>query len=484
MAEGEDKSSKKHEASAHKKKEAKKKGNVSKSQDVGIAVGLIAGFGAMIAMKKYFMSHFLDTFAYCERAIREVQQLPDDRIGPYCGHLLMFVLEQVAFLSLPVLVSVMVFNVIAQYAMVGIVFTGEQLKPKIEKINPMKGIKRWFSIKSLVELGKSLAKVVVTFALGWMVWKAAFHTIADSVFLAPEDLIGTAGKIVSTMFYRVALLYAIIAMIDFMFQKWQWKRDLKMSDKEMKDEYKQQEGDPYMKGKRRQMAYQIAMNSSAEHVPQADAVVINPTELAIALKYDPEVSPVPWVIAKGDLRLADEIRESALKHGVPVVRNKPLARALFELCEIGDVVPADLFRPIAEVLAYVFALQESGPEAAAVAAHEAGTAAAAAAAASPSTAAPGAIHELGHVAVPELPAAGAVAQSATAAGWSAAPPAPAAAAAASASARRGVTSVQPVGAVGAVQGAYRSPYATQATGEGQLPPAHAWRSDVTSGDAR
>jgi type III secretion system FlhB-like substrate exporter len=166
------------------------------------------------------------------------------------------------------------------------------------------------------------------------------------------------ASIIKKLFIYIIILYVVIALVDFGFQKKNFETEHKMTDKEVKDEYKNSEGDPYQKGKRRQMAQQIAMQTAQESVPQGDVVVINPTELAICLKYDPEVSPVPWVIAKGEVHDADAIRAAARAGNVPVVRNKPLARALYELCEIGDIVPEELYRPVAEILAYVFQLKE------------------------------------------------------------------------------------------------------------------------------
>ena len=397
---------KKHDATPTKLKDAKKKGNVSKSQDVGTAVGLVSGFGAMIAMKGFFLARFDQTFKYCFEQLQHTDKID-------VTHLLMFILQQVAMLSMPVLVAVLVAGVVAQYGMVGVIFTGEQLKPKIEKINPMKGIKRWFSMKSLVELAKSLVKVLVMFLVGAMVWKNAFDIIAGSVMLDPIGLMALGGKLIASLFYKVIGLFVVLAAVDYMFQKKQWKKDLKMSDKEIKDEYKNQEGDPYQKAKRRQMAQQIAMQSSTEFVPQADAIIINPTEIAVALKFDQDLSPVPFVLAKGDKRLADDIRQAAREAGVPIIRNKPLARALFELCEIGDIVPADLYKPVAEVLAYVFALRgDNGTDAAAAASQVAAANAAA------STSGEALVHEPEIAPVPDnlVPT-----DTVTAAGWAPAP---------------------------------------------------------------
>lgn len=357
MAGGEDKASKKHPASAKKKKDAKKKGNVSKSQDVGMAVGLLTGFAVITALGPQLRRGIEETMVYCFSQIKETDQIDIAGMG-------LFVMKQLAIMTLPILLAVALAGFLAQLGMVGFILTGEQIKPKLEKINPLKGIKKWFAIKSLVELGKSIAKIIVVFYVGWLVWKSALQDISLSVFQSASELLATGGAILSALFWKVIILYVVIATVDYAFQRYQWAKDLKMSDKEVRDEYKNQEGDPYQKAKRRQVAQQMSMEAAnSNQTPQADAVVINPTELAIALKYDPELSPVPYVLAKGEQRKADEIRESARNAGIPVVRNKPLARALFEACEIGDAVPADLFKPVAEVLAYVFSLSDQSTNA-------------------------------------------------------------------------------------------------------------------------
>lgn len=364
----EDKSSKKHPATPHKKKEARKKGNVAKSQDVGVAVGLVAGFGVVALMHDFYLKNFYISMTYCVEQIRYIPGWKPEEIPGEVGMLCLFVLKQVALLSLPVLFSVMIVAVVAQLAQVGIIVTGEQIKPKLSKINPLKGIKKWFAVKSLVELVKSLMKIAVAMGIGALVLWGEVETIVNAVNVSP-DVVGmkalmdvTAG-IISEMVWKIVILLVVIAVLDMLFQRYQWAKDLKMSDKEIKDEYKQSEGDPYQKARRRQIHQQMMSEGSSEHVPTSDVVVINPTDFAVALKYDTNLSPVPFVIAKGEARHADKLREIAKKSGVPIVRNKPLARALHELCEIGDIVPAELYKPVAEVLAYVFALKENTAEA-------------------------------------------------------------------------------------------------------------------------
>jgi flagellar biosynthetic protein FlhB len=283
------------------------------------------------------------------------------------GAMILFAMKQVGMLSMPVLAAVLVMAVLSNLAQTGLIFTGEQLKPNINKLNPMKKFKQWFSIKSMQDLAKNLAKILAAFIVGALAWKAAIPKIIESVVSTPEQLIATAGSIVSGMFWKILILYIVVAAADYFFQRKNFTTEHKMTDKEVRDEYKNTEGDPYQKAKRRQMAQEIAMNQSQEQAQYSDVVVINPTELAIGIKYDPDVSPVPYVVAMGATRVADDIRYAAREHNIPVVRNKPLARALFEMCQIGDIVPEDLYKPVAEVLAYVFALKEQGSDAKAAA---------------------------------------------------------------------------------------------------------------------
>ncbi|MCW2962306.1 MAG: flhB [Thermoleophilia bacterium] len=352
---GEDKHSKKHPASAKKKQDLKKKGTVAKSQDVPMALGLIAAFGAILTTKTMFMERMNSIMKRNFSSIKDIGT-PE---GIDITQLLMDTLMDIAILSAPVLFAVVVVAVIANVAQTGLILTGEQLKPDLKKLNPMSKLKQWFSIKSAQELAKSLAKILVASFLGYTVFMSSIDDIAGAVTIDdPLALMMLAAGIIKKLFIYIIILYVVVAAVDFGFQKKNFSTEHKMTDKEVKDEYKNSEGDPYQKGKRRQMAQQIAMSGAQDHVPQSDVVVINPTEIAVALKYDPDVSPVPWVVALGEIGDADEIRASARKAGIPVVRNKPLARALFELCEIGDIVPEDLYRPVAEILAYVFQLKE------------------------------------------------------------------------------------------------------------------------------
>lgn len=364
---GEDKHSKKHPASAKKKKDLKKKGTVPKSTDVPMAIGLAAAFIAMMSMSSMFMARFESMMSGPDSYFAAIKDVGRPE-GIDVHALAMRIIVDVAIISGPILFAVLIAAIIANIAQTGLIITGEQMKPNLNKLNPKNKIKQWFSIKSAQELLKSLGKILLASFLGYLVFKGSVEGIISSVAIdqltgceeteCAAALMAIGAGLIKKLFIFIIILYVTIAAIDYGFQKKNFEKEHKMTDKEVKDEYKNSEGDPYQKGKRKQMAQQIAMQTAQEHVPQSDVVVINPTELAIALKYDADVSPVPWVVAKGEVHDADEIRASARGAGVPVVRNKPLARALYELCEIGDIVPEELYRPVAEVLAYVFQLKE------------------------------------------------------------------------------------------------------------------------------
>ena len=391
-----------------------------------MAFGLAAAFVAMLSFRNMLMARFEAMMRGPESYFAAIKDVgtPD---GIDVKLLAMRVLVDVAFISGPILFSVLIMAVVANMAQTGIIITGEQMKPNLNKINPKNKFKQWFSIKSAQELGKSLGKILFASFLGYLVFKGSMGAIAESVAIdATTGCEGTecaaalmmlGASIIKKLFIFIIILYTTIALIDYGFQKKNFETEHKMTDKEVKDEYKNSEGDPYQKGKRKQMAQEIAMNTSQEHVPQSDVVVVNPTELAIALKYDADVSPVPWVVAKGEVHDADDIRASARNAGVPVVRNKPLARALYELCEIGDIVPEELYRPVAEVLAYVFQLKEqvrADTNQAAQASHAAQHANQAADAAQRLEAGSDGVHDLAAVTVPANPNPAATASAASA----------------------------------------------------------------------
>ena len=232
------------------------------------------------------------------------------------------------------------------------------LQPKFSKINPIKGFKRILSPNSLVELVKAVAKIGMILYVAWQYMKGKLEILfylLDMPLLAAVQEIGT---IVIDLGIRISSIFMIIAFADFIYQKWKFSEDMKMTKQEVKDEYKDQEGDPQIKGKQKQRMQEAARRRMMQALPEADVVITNPTHYAVALKYDSELYAAPIVLAKGADYLAARIKEEAKEYNIEIYENKPLARMLYTNVEVGEQIPAELYPAVAEVLAYVYHIRE------------------------------------------------------------------------------------------------------------------------------
>ena len=250
----------------------------------------------------------------------------------------------------------------------GVMISAKPLQPRPNRISPATGLKKIFSKRGLMELTKSLVKIaVVAAAVGW-----AMYRTVESFFPLIGMALGPAyAHIVSTMLQlagTAALALALLAILDFWFQRYEYEEQLKMTRQEVKDEYKQNEGDPRIKGKQREKQRQISRQRMMENVKTADVVVTNPIRFAVALKYDPATMKAPRVVAKGARLLARRIRDLARENGVPIVENPPLARSLYKAVQVGSDVPVSLYQAVAEVLAFVWRKRDGASAGAATAA--------------------------------------------------------------------------------------------------------------------
>jgi flagellar biosynthetic protein FlhB len=236
----------------------------------------------------------------------------------------------------------------------GGLLTAKTLAPKFERLNPMNNLGRVFSTQSVAELFKALAKMAI---VGWAVyatlsnaWPDIQSLVLDSSPLALMTLVERYGM---ALVKNAGLMFLVLAAADYGFQKWKTFEDLKMTKQEVKEEAKSQEGNMEMKGRRRQVARERIRRAMFAAVPKADVVIVNPTHIAIAIKYDPNVAPAPYVVALGERKIAQRIKELAFQHGVPVIENKPLARALIKVAKVGTMIPVEMYLAVAEVLAFV-----------------------------------------------------------------------------------------------------------------------------------
>jgi flagellar biosynthetic protein FlhB len=268
------------------------------------------------------------------------------------------VFEQILSILLPVMTAVVIAGLLGNIIQVGFLFTGETLVPKFSKLNPIKGMKKFVSIRSLAELVKSLIKVCIVAGVAVLMIRGELENIPGLMQMRPIDIVAFIGSVSLRICFYTCLVLIVLAILDYAFQRWRHEKDLKMTKQEVKDEFKQREGDPKVRARIRKVQIEMARRRMMEAVPEATVVITNPTHLAIALKFDVKKMIAPCVVAKGAGAIAGRIKEIAKKNNVPIVENKPLAQTLFKAVEIGGLIPVELYRAVAEVLAYVYRLRE------------------------------------------------------------------------------------------------------------------------------
>ncbi|ADC48089.1 flagellar biosynthesis protein FlhB [Alkalihalophilus pseudofirmus OF4] len=340
-------------ATPKKRQDSRKKGQVAKSTDVNTAIILLLVFlflwffgGAIIGSTLMdLMKHVFQTYLLMDVTPRSFEAMFKE------------IVMEAAVVLLPIMLVAMVAGVAASYIQVGPLFTTDPLKMKLSKIDPIKGFKRIFSVRAIVELLKSLLKIAFA---GVVVFVILWFNLEDVLLLSQKavaDGFYVIAQLTALMGVAVAVLLLFLSIPDYLYQKYDHEKQIKMSKKDIKDEHKNMEGDPRIKSKRKQKQMEMAMQRMMQEVPNADVVITNPTHYAIALKYDEEKADAPIIVAKGVDYVAQKIKGIASEHDVVLVENKPLARALYANADIGEQVPEDMFKAVAEVLAYVYRLK-------------------------------------------------------------------------------------------------------------------------------
>ena len=345
---------KQFEASQQKLNKARKEGQVVKSKDFSVAIGLIVMFSGIYALAPFIWSQVSGLFTLI------YEQIPTahlDKIG--YGYLLFITAVPTALIILPILLLAWFVGIMGDLIQVGPLFTMTPLSPKFDKLNPTKYFKNLMSPKTLFELVKNIVKVLILGIVGYIVYMDHFEAI---IMLAAIDnqfaVLIEFGKLVVDFVIKAGIVFLIIAAADYGVTKWKFLQDQKMSFKEVKDEYKNTEGDPHVKAALRQRRQQLLQKKMMDAVPDADFVVTNPTHIACALKYDQKTMRSPKLVAKGSELFAKRIKEIAQKHGVPVIENPPVARAIFRFVEIDQEIPPDLYKAVAEILIFVYDLKK------------------------------------------------------------------------------------------------------------------------------
>lgn len=353
MAQNDDnKDSKTEDATPHKREELKKKGQVAQSKEIGSALLLLTA-----AVFFYFYgASFVDQLLNVARDI--FMRVETFRISSSNATVLFKeILIAVGTMIAPLLLVCVCIGLLANVLQTGIIISGENLKLKLEKINPIDGFKRLFSIRSSVEAIKAIIKLTI---IGLVVYKMVKGEIEGSVLLinqTPGESIRFIGMAIFKTVMYVAVLMMVMAIFDFLYQRLKFERDIRMSKQEVKEELKEREGDPNVKARIKSLQRQMATRRMIDDVPKAQVVITNPTHLAIAIQYTKDM-PAPKVVAKGADYLAEKIRNIAREKNIPLVENKILARTLYKMVKVGGYVPENLYNAVAEVLVYVMKLRD------------------------------------------------------------------------------------------------------------------------------
>ncbi|MCR5107875.1 MAG: flagellar biosynthesis protein FlhB [Lachnospiraceae bacterium] len=343
------------EPTSKRTEEARKDGNVAKSKELYSAISLLSLF---IILKFYAGSlgiKFLETFHSVYSTIPVYTKMIEGEI-PSLTFRKLFMSSVLNILTyiLPFLLVAFVIAFVVDLVQVKWKVSTKPLQPKFSKLNPVSGVKRLFSKDKLVELLKSAVMLVIIGYMAYSTLAAEVATILNLYDVSLVQAIQTFGNIVINMGIKVSIFYLIVGFADLLYQRHKHHEDLKMTKQEVKDEMKNAEGDPAIKGKQRQRMREASMRRMMKAVPQADVVITNPTHFAVAIKYDPEVASAPYVVAKGEDFLAARIKEEAKANNVEIVENKPLARMLYYNVDIGAMIPQELYQMVAEILAVIY----------------------------------------------------------------------------------------------------------------------------------
>lgn len=351
FAEGGEKTEK---ATSKKREDSRKKGQVRQSKELTAGILLLTMFVILKSFGPYMLSElegFMKSFYLKNTNYEDLFNINELT--------LLFLDVIIVFLKVtaPIFITAIIVAVTVQYAQVGNLFTVEAIQFKLEKLNPLNGFKRMFSIRSLAELVKSLLKIFLIGLTGYLYVKNEVVTINKLMDLSILQSSAYIFNMSMDLAIRMCVVVLVLGILDFLYQTWQYEKDLRMTKQEVKEEHKQQEGNPQIKSKIRSKMREASLRRMMQEIPKADVVITNPTHFAAVIKYDPSKSDAPMLVAKGQDYIALRIREIAKEHKVEIVENKPLARALYSNVEIGQSIPPDLYQAVAEVLAYVYSLK-------------------------------------------------------------------------------------------------------------------------------
>ncbi len=340
------------QATDSRREDFRRRGQVAQTKELGSCLLLLASAGGVFALSRFFFQNLSDVFNYSFGP----QLVTTIRSGNIL-EALSFSGQKMFILIAPVMAVAVVISLASSVLQVGFLQVEDAMSPDINKLNPLEGFKRVFSLRALVEGLKSFLKLLFISIVLYFLLKSEISKIP---YLVSYSLIGIfqyIGGIVVRLFGGIGVMMLILSGADYFFQRWNLEKEMMMTKQEVKEESKSREGDPMIKSRIRRLQRERASKRMMAAIPKADVVITNPTHIAVVLKYDANL-PAPQIVAKGADLIAEKIKEIARQHNIPVIENKPLARTIYKTLKIGQVVPRELFVAVAEVLSYVYKLRK------------------------------------------------------------------------------------------------------------------------------
>lgn len=339
---------KSEQPTSKRRKDARKEGNVFQSKDIITVVMIFGVFWMARMMMPYIYKNLRD---YMVRTINGIGGEMEDLISPQ-----LFSASVIPFLKcvMPLLLVSIILGIVSPGIQTRFNVSFHMLRPKFSKLNPINGLKKMFALKNAVELLKNMIKITLLLFLLYNILKDDLVPISRMMDMQLLNSAAYMMKIIFDLVLKVSIAFAVVAFFDFLYQRWEYERDLKMTKQEVKEEYKQTEGNPEIKGRIRKIQRQMALSRMMQKVPEADVIIRNPTHIAIAIQYDPDKHGAPVVVAKGQDELAMRIVRVGEEHGVFVTEDKPLARALYRSCQLDREIPSEFYGAVAEILVLLY----------------------------------------------------------------------------------------------------------------------------------
>jgi len=351
-----DKDAKTEKATPKRRQDARKKGQIFQSKEITSALVLISVFLGLKALKG---SIYGELKALVERVFTQYMTTDEYFTQNGIWRLNVELLRSFAIIAGPIILISLAVGFVGSYSQVGFLFTTETLKIKLGRINPLQGLKRMFSPRGFTELLKAFVKIII---VSYITYSSLNNETTNILVLMKIDVKETGIYIIDTTIsiaLNICAALAIFGLIDYGWQWWEYERNMRMTKQEVKEEYKQIEGNPEIKSRIKQKQRQMSMRRMMHEVPKADVIITNPTHIAVAMKYDANLNDAPVVIAKGEGYLAMKIKEIARANNIEIVENKKLARTIYETVDIGEAIPPELYQAVAEILAYVYSLKNA-----------------------------------------------------------------------------------------------------------------------------